>query len=48
MLHLSRLETNVSRQRPWFNRQNEQWSDELYEGEEGSTNKVMGESSKKI
>ena len=48
VLHLSRLETKVSRQRAWFNRQNEQWSDELYEEEEGNTNIVMVESSKKI
>ena len=48
VLHLSRLETKVSRQRQWFNRQNERWSDELYEGGEGNSNKVMGESSKKI
>ena len=48
VLHFSHLETKVSRQRPWFNHQNEQWSDELYEDEEGNTNKVMGESSKKF
>ena len=49
VLHLSHLETKVSRQRSWFNRQNEQWSDEqLHEGEEGSTKKMIGESSRKI
>ena len=49
VLHLSRLETKISRQQSWFNRQNEQWSNEqFHEGEEGSTKKVTGESSRKI
>ena len=48
VLHFSRLETKVSRQRRSFNSQNDQWSDERSEGEEGNTNKLMGETSKKI